>query len=169
MARLFDSGKETREAEAAREDREETRRRAQEADEALQELQETDEASNRLRQTLAEAQAVAPIRYEEYRRPGSRWLIEHSQVGEDYIFQLHPLRPPTVGAQDILALAITSMDVIFPRSLDIRYVPPSHQFKLKFYTIKVEKLAGLPGWRQAVDRALSSLSQMDAWPRVATG
>ena len=123
----------------------------------------TDEASQKLRSTLSQAQSVAPVRYEEYRPRGSRWLIEHSRVGDDYIFQLHPLKPPTISWQDILSLAITAMDVIFPRSLKIQYVPPSQRYQLKFFTVKVNKVAGLPGWDAAIERALKSLSSIDAW------
>jgi hypothetical protein len=168
MARLFDSGSVAREEAQARQSRVETRRRAEEAEQAMKELQETDEASMRLRERLSEVQSVAPIRYEEYRPRGSKWLVEHSKVGDDYIFQLHPLKPPTVGVQDVLALAITAMDVIFPRSLEIRYVPPSQQLQLKFYTIKVEKVVGVPGWKGAIERALAALASMDAWPKRET-
>ena len=165
MSRLFDSQKEHAERREASQVRAETRRRAEEADEVIREMAESDEASLRLKTALAEARTVAPVRYEEYRRPGSKWMIEHSRVGEDYLFQLHPLKPPALDLKDTLALAIAVMDVIFPRSLRIQYVPPSQQYKLKFYTIKVNQLCGLPGWAQAVERALISLSAMDVWPK----
>jgi len=155
--------------EEARASREEAKKRAQEADDAIKELEETDAASVKLRETLAAAQAVAPIVYKEYRRPGSKWMIEHSQVGQDYIFQVHTLKPPKIEVQGVLGLMISAMDVIFPRSLDIRYVPPSPRYKLQFYTIRVEKVVGLPGWSTAIERALASLSVMDAWPRQERG
>jgi hypothetical protein len=165
MARLFDSGKEEQQAATAGKNRQESRRRADEAEEALKELVETDEASLKLAASLAAARAVAPVVYKEYRRPGYKWMIEHSVVGEDYIFQLHPLRPIAMSKGDVLALAINAMDVIFPRSLDIRYVPPSDQFKIQFYTIRVEKVVGRPGWTDAIDRALASLAAIEAWPK----
>lgn len=165
MARLFDFREESVKAEEAKKAREETRRRAQEAEEALKELEETDAASVRLKGQLAAAQAVAPVVYKEYRRPGFKWMIEHSTVGRDYIFQLHPLRPPAISKQDLLLLLINAMDVIFPRSLEIRYVPPSDQFEIQFYTVRVEKVVGVPGWAKAIDRALVSLTAVDAWPK----
>lgn len=165
MARLFDSGEEEKKAATAGKSRQESRRRAEEAEEALKELEETDAASLRLAADLASARAVAPVVYKEYRRPGHKWMIEHSPVGEDYIFQLHPLRPAAISKGDVLALAINAMDVIFPRSLEIRYVPPSDQFKVQFFTIRVEKVVGKPGWAEAIERALVSLSGIDAWPK----
>lgn len=165
MGRLFDSGKEERKAAAASKSRQESRQRADDAEEALKDLKETDAATLRLKASLAAAQAVAPVVYKEFRRPGYKWMIEHSPVGEDYIFQLHPLRPPAVGKGDVLTLAISAMDVIFPRSLQIRYVPPSDQFKIQFYTIRVEKVVGVPGWAEAIERALVSLSEIAAWPK----
>ena len=167
MTRLFDSQGEARAENDARRAREESKRRALEAEEAMKDMKDTDAASERLRQTLSKAQTIAPIRYEEYRPRGSKWMIEHSRVGDDYILQLHPLKPPKIETQDILALAITAMDVIFPRSLKIQYIPPSVQYQLKFYTIKVNKLVGLPGWNDAIERALRSLSSIDAWPKPA--
>lgn len=169
MTRLFDSQEENRQADRTRRARDESRRRASEAEEALRELKETDEASAKLRETLSQTQSVTPIRYEEYRPRGSRWMIEHSRVGDDYVFQMHPLRPPVLALERVLKLAITSMDVIFPRSLKIQYTPPSQQYQMKFYTIKVNGLAGLPGWRGAVDRALRSLSALNAWPKRVVG
>ena len=164
MSRLFDSGAEEKKAAAVRDERERVRRRAQEADEALRELEETDEASRRLGASLAEARGVSAIVYQEYRKPGCKWMIEHSAAGKDYMFQLHPLRPPGIGVRDVLTLAIAAMDVIFPRSQEIFYAPPSTQFKLQFYTVKVQDLVGKPGWQGAVERALEGLAGIAAWP-----
>lgn len=169
MGRLFDAESEEKQAAAIREDRERTRRRAQEVDEALAELEETDEASLRLRESLAQAQGVTAIVYQEFRKPGGKWMIEHSAAGKDYLFQLHPLRPPLVQVRDIIGLVIGAMDVIYPRSQQIFYAPPNPQYKLQFYTIKVENLVGVPGWREAVERTLNGLSAIDAWPRPERG
>lgn len=166
--RLFDSHAETKKAEELRLSRKEVRLRAEAADAALQAIKETDEASEKLREALGRSEAVTPIVYQEFRPRGCKWLIEHSPVGEDYIFQLHPLKPPTVSWQDVIYLSITSMDVIFPRTLQIQYVPPSQHYQLKFFTIKVGGLVGLPGWTKAIERALLSLSRMDAWVKNPT-
>jgi hypothetical protein len=164
VGRLFDSGAETRKADAAREARAEVRRRAREAEEAIREIEELDEASAKLGETLAAAQAVQPIVYATFRRPGTRWSIEHARVGDDYVYQLFPLKPEVLDWQDVVAQMITAMDVIFPRSVKIRYVPPNQAFKVKFYTIRVTGVVGQPGWEKACrERALNGLSAVDAW------
>ena len=167
--RLFDATEESRRSKQERRDREETKKRAAEAEEALREYQELDEASRRLGQVLAKQQAVAPIVYREHRARGSKWLIEHSAVGDDYVFQLHPLKPPTAQTPDILTAAIGVMDTIYPRSLQIRYVPPHPNYQVKFYTVRVEKLVGKPGWERAVERSLEGLSRLDVWSRRRRG
>jgi hypothetical protein len=59
---------------------------------------------------------------------------------------------------------IAALDAIFPRSVQIKYAPPSEKFQLKYYTIRVEHVTGLPGWEDAAKRrALHSLSAVDAW------
>ena len=162
MGRLFDSEEEKKAAIATRESREAARKRADIVDEALKELQETDEASNNLSATLAR-QAVRAIVYKEYREPGGKWMIEHSEDGDDYIFQIHPLRPPKLAWADIIPMMIETMDVIFPRTIKIIYVPPSQKYQLQFYTLKIEKLVGIPGWSGAVERSLAGLSAVDVW------
>lgn len=163
MGRLFDSAEDTRQAEDAKRSRNDVRRRAEEADIALAELGELDEASKKLGDKLSQAQSVQPIKYKSFRKKGSRWQIEHAQVGEDYVYQLFQLKPSKMHWKDIVTLFISAMDVIFPRSIDIKYAPPSNQYGVKFYTIRVEKVVGSPGWEAARDRALNGLVAVNAW------
>ena len=115
-------------------------------------------------------QAVQPIRYRAYRARGSKWNIEHALVGEDYVYQLFPLRPMRIDWKSVIAQFIAAMDAIFPRSVEIKYTPPSERFELKYFTIRVEGVARLPGWENAVEgRALPALSAVDAWPLAAAG
>jgi len=169
MGRLFDSESEKKAVVAARQSREETRRRAEEVEEALADLNETDRASIDLSETLAKSQSIRAIVYKEYRETGGKWMIEHSEDGPDYILQIHPIRPAKLPWADVIPMMIEAMDEIFPRSVKIIYVPPSQKYKLQFYTLKIEKLVGLPGWREAIDRALAGLSAVDAWPRPTAG
>jgi hypothetical protein len=164
MGRLFDADAESKKVEEVRSTRDGARQRAEEAEEVLKDYEETDQKSRELSESLSDLRGgVTPIHYEEYREPGGKWMIEHSPVGKDYIFQLHPIRPPKLVWQDIITMQITAMDVIFPRSLEIRYIRPDEKYQMKFYTIKVEKLVGVPGWKDAVERALAGLSAVDAW------
>jgi hypothetical protein len=164
VALLFDSTKVVQAEAAQRDERSRIRRRAQEVDEALQELGELDASSEALKKQLASAQAVQAVVYAEYRRPGKRWMIEHARAGADYIYQLFPLKPPTVAWQDVVVMAIAAMDVIFPTSINITYTPPSEEYQVKFYTIKAQKVVGLPGWEDAcIARALVALTEIDAW------
>ena len=170
MTRLFDAAQAKRDAAEARRARDEVRRRAEEAEEAIKENLELDEASQKLGEKLAGAQAVQPIRYRAYRARGSKWNIEHALVGEDYVYQLFPLRPMRIDWKSVIAQFIAAMDAIFPRSVEIKYTPPSQQFELKYFTIRVEGVARLPGWENAVEgRALPALSAVDAWPLAAAG
>jgi hypothetical protein len=163
MTRLFDSEKLAGSAEHTR-DQEDVRKRAMEVDKLLAEHEDLDEESARLGAQLDESYAVQPVRYRRYRRPGCRWLIEHARVGDDYVYQLFPLRETKLGWQDVVALLITAMDVIFPRSIMIVYQPPKLEYEIKYYTIRVQKVAKLPGWESAAtERALDSLSRVEAW------
>lgn len=165
MGRLYDAGQEQKTAAAAAQSREDVRRRAEEADKALREAGFLDNAADLLGAQLKVAQAVHPIRYENYRRPGSRWVIEHARDGQDYVFQLFPLKPPTVELADAISMMIAAMDVIFPRSVQIKYTPPNEQYQVKFFTIRIEKITAIPGWEAACrDRALPNLAAIDAWP-----
>lgn len=133
----------------------------------LREEQKLSEASDKLGQVQA-AQSIQAINYSTYRAPGSKWSIEHAQAGEDYIYQIFPLRPPKLTWQGVIYLFIAAMDTVFPRSVEIKYIPPSQKFELKYYTIRVEKVTNLPGWEDAARvRALRGLSGADAWPLEA--
>jgi len=163
MGRLFDAGQRSRDAEDSRRSRNEVRKRAEEAERAIQEELELEEGSKALGAQLGSVQAVQAIRYKAYRARGSKWNIEHAEVGPDYVFQLFPLRPPRMHWKDVILAFIDAMEAIFPRSIEIRYTPPSERYQLKYYTIRVEGTVGLPGWETARDRALAALSTTDAW------
>jgi hypothetical protein len=164
--RLFDSTHEATQSETARTQREEVKRRAAAFDQANQENKALDEASAKLAAQMKSAQAVQAIRYESFRPPGSKWLIEHALSGSDYLYQMIPLRPPALSVKDVINLMIVAMDVVFPRSTQIFYVPPNESIKIKsFYTIKVVGVASLPGWEDACkERALHGLVSINAWP-----
>ncbi|TAL40516.1 MAG: hypothetical protein EPN91_12960 [Salinibacterium sp.] len=169
MTRLFDAEKEKQTHEAVRARRDEVRRRAEEADTALREAGLMDDKSNAITGAFARMEAsrvetVQPIRYESYRKPGGRMTIEHAVAGADYIYQVFPLRPPTIASPDILLIMITAMDGIFPRSVHVTYAPPAEILPQKFYTVRVLKVVGQPGWQDAVGRALLVLSELELWP-----
>lgn len=163
MTRLFDAGKQEEAAKATKARQEEVRKRAEEADAALRELGLLDNQAEalHLRKPLESVQA---IRYDSYRKPGGRVTVEHAAIGRDYVFQVFPLRPPTIAEADILLLLIATMDGIFPRSIHITYTPPADLLPQKFYTVKVLETVNKPGWQEAIGRALLALSQIDAWP-----
>lgn len=174
MARLFDSTVENKKAESSRRSRDESRQRAEEVDRILKEEGLLNDSESKLGNILgagaasaaAGGQTVEAIRYEHYRKPGSRWAIEHAKVGSDYVFQLFPLKPPAVPWQDVMLVLIAIMDVIYPRSVKLDYIPPNDTYQVKFYTIKVNNVVGLPGWEVACkERALHGLSAADVWSR----
>lgn len=168
MTRLFsadDAATTATREMAARERRDEVRRRAAEFDAELEKLgmQPTPAASSLASGVLGSG-GVQPIRYESFRAPGSRWTIEHAVVGEDYVYQLLPKTPPNLEWNDVITLMIGMMDVIFPRSIEIVYRPPDTMFKLVFYTIRVKKIVGVPGWESACkERVLNGLATIDVW------
>lgn len=165
MGRLFDAGKRKQEIIDVKDAREGVRRRAEEVERIMAEELELSETSQALGEQMGAVQSVQTVQYSSFREPGSKWSIEHAQNGDDYIYQLFPLRVPKMDWRDVILLFIAAMDNIFPRSVVIRYVPPSQKFELKYYTIRVEKVTGLPGWEQAVrGRALPALAAADAWP-----
>ena len=165
MGRLFDAGKRKQDIEEVRSSRDDVRRRAEEVDRLIAENLELTEASNKIGAQLGAAQTVQTVQYTSFRPHGCKWNIEHARAGDDYIYQLFPLRPPKMDWRDVILLFISVMDGIFPRSVTIKYVPPSQKFELKYYTIKVENVAGLPGWEDAARvRALQGLSSVEAWP-----
>lgn len=168
MGRLFDSGADRRASETARKSKDEVRKRALEVERILEEEKLVDAAGDELGQKLAAGrsmQAVQPIRYESFRQAGTKWMLEHAQDGEDYVIQMFPLKPPLIPWQDVVTMLIAAMDVIFPRSVQIKYVPPNETYEVKFYTIRILKVVGLPGWEKACkDRALNGLAAVEAWP-----
>ena len=168
MGRLFDSSKKQAEAAQADERRATIEQRAAEVEAVLAEHEELDEKSQKIKDQLSVTQRVQPIVYKEYRRPGSKWMIEHSRDGEDYIYQLFPLKPPRLPLQDVLQLLIIAMDGIFPRSVRIDYAPPNELYKVTMYTIKVRGVTKLPGWELACrEQALAGLAAVEAWQVVS--
>jgi hypothetical protein len=165
MARLFDSGAEEQKAKRAQEERDGVRRRAEEVERVLREELELDQARSALEQKLAaQPMGVQPIKYQSYRQAGSRWVIEHSQVGDDYVYQMFPLRPIKADWRDTVALLIAAMDGVFPRSIQITYVPPDDRYQVRCFTIRVTKVVGMPGWAEACEgRALRALVGVQAW------
>lgn len=165
MGRLFDAGEKTRAADADRRSRDEVRRRAEAVDQALEEASLLDTAAGELGERLkTQSQSVQPVVYASFRKPGAKWLIEHARAGADYIIQMFPLRPPKVAWQDVIVGLIATMDAIFPRNIKIIYSPPNEAYQIKFYTIKVEKVVGQPGWERACkERALHGLIDVDVW------
>ena len=166
MGRLFDSSS-VIEGPEQQQEASDVRKRAAEFDAVLQEVGELDAAGETIRTQLegARAQAVQPIVYKEFRAPGSKWMIEHARDGSDYIFQLFPLKPPKISKPEVIQLLIVVIDLVFPRSVWIDYVPPDDMYATVMYTIKVRKIAGRPGWKNACQvKALELLGGVDAWP-----
>jgi len=170
MTLLFDSERERKEREEVSRGRKNVRARAEAAEAAINEQLQLDEASNHIDGVkMGAAHGIAPIVYKDFRKPGSKWKIEHTVDGPDYIYQLFPLRPTTIPWQSVMPLLIYAMDIIFPRSVKIVYVPPREDYQVKFYTIKVENVVGKPGWEKAcLERALDGLADADAWQPPTT-
>lgn len=148
-----------------RESREGVRKRADEVDRALKDFEDTEDASQKLGERLRIRQTVQPVRYVKYRTPGSKWQIEHARVGDDYIFQAFPLKPPTVPWQDIISAMIVALSSIFPDTIEVTLKPPDTTFKVTFYTIRAEGITKIPGWQDACEvRANRVLSEINAWP-----
>lgn len=166
MSRLFDAGARERKTSDERRSRDEVRRRADEIDRVLQETQLVDAAADKMAAKLrAQQTSVQSVVYASYREPGSKWTIEHARAGDDYIFQLFPLKPPKIEWNEVIVAMIATMDSIFPRSLKIVYRPPREDYQIQFFTVTVEKVVGQPGWERACkERALRGLSQINAWP-----
>lgn len=164
MTRMFDAGQKELDEAAVRARRDEIRRRADEADTAMREAGILDAAASKVNAAFEQTnETVQTIKYEAYRKIGGRISIEHAVAGMDYMFQVFPLRPPTLGEADVLLAMITAMDGIFPRSIQIRYTPPADILPQKFYTVRVQGVAGKPGWQEAVGRALLALSELELW------
>jgi len=167
MGSLFDAGRRKKEIAEAKSQREGVRERAEAVDRILKENLELSAASDALGEQLfaSEPQSVHTIQYTHFRGHGSKWNIEHAQVGPDYVYQMFPLRPSKLHWKDVITYFIAAMDSIFPRSVEIKYAPPSEKFQLKYYTIRVAAVTALPGWEQAAKaRALIALAAVDAWP-----
>lgn len=164
MARLFDAGSVERTKRAAKENQDEVRSRVAEAERQLAEIEETDAKSIKLRDMLQASTTIQTVRYESYRPPGSKWMIEHGRDGENYVYQMFPLKPPKMSWQDTVAGLIAAMDVIFPRSVELTYIPPNPQYQITFFTVRVDNVTKIPGWESACkERALRSLVAVNAW------
>lgn len=163
MSRLFDANaKATQEAQTRR-SREEVQQRYAAAEQMLAEAGLLDAADKRLQVQLS--QSVSPIVYESFRIPGQKWKLEHARAGDDYVFQLFPLKPTKLPWQDVIVVMIATMDSIFPKTLQITYRPPKEEYQIKFYTITVAGVVGQPGWERACrERALHGLAAINAWP-----
>jgi len=164
MSRLFDVGNEQRKNEKIRAARAAAKQRVEEVERLMIENGVLDTTATEISQTIAKQ--VQPIRYQTFRKPGQRWQIEHAQVGDDFVYQVFLLKPSKLNTGEIIALMITAMEIIFPRSVDIYYTPPNEMYQVKFYTIRVAKVASIPGWEAACkERALDALVALDAWPQ----
>jgi hypothetical protein len=122
---------------------------------------EVDENARKLGELLGASQAVVPVTYDRERR--GRWLIEHGRAGDDYLFQLLPLKAPTQQWQDIVTGFIAAMDSVFPRSVPIDYRRPDEQWQVRFFTVSARGVCRLPGWEPAVKRAVDGLLAVDGW------
>jgi hypothetical protein len=107
------------------------------------------------RDLLGASQSVVPVQYARERR--GRWLVEHGRAGDDYVFQMHPLRAPTQQWQNIVTGFIAAMDSIFPRSVQIHYRRPDEQWQVKFFTVSAKEVCRLPGWEPPVKKAIDAL------------
>jgi hypothetical protein len=154
--RLFDS---KTAAASAHEKREAALKRVQEAERILKEEMALDFASDELSKKLSASVGIQPIRYEKFRQPGSKWMLEHAQVGDDYVYQAFPLKPLSMDWRDVMVPLIAAMDAIFPKSVQIQYSPPNERYQLRCFTIRVQKIATQPGWQDACqNRALRALA-----------
>lgn len=161
--KLYDSRQAEEAARAAAQGRQEARQRAQEA-ERLAEGVATDAAAQALEQKLGRAISVSSVKYEKARRPGSKWLIEHGRDGDDYVFQVFPLRPPAADPAQVLLGLIVAMDQVFPRTVELKYHQPNPKFEVRFYTIRAVGVTKMPGWERACrERATELLLGVDAW------
>lgn len=122
---------------------------------------ELDDNARKLGELLSVSQTVTPVHYMRDRH--GRWLIEHGRAGDDYLYQMHPLRVPTRAWQDVLLGFIVAMDSVFPLSIKKRYRLPDEEWQIRFFTITVEKVCALPGWEIAVKKVVDALARVDAW------
>jgi hypothetical protein len=117
---------------------------------------ELDDNARRLGEVLGAATAVTAVHYRCERH--GRWMVEHGRAGDDYVFQLHPLKMITRPWQDVITSCIAAMDSIFPRSVQIHYRRPDEQWQVKFFTIRVAGVCRLPGWEAAMAKAITALA-----------
>ena len=120
-----------------------------------------DDNARKLGELLGASRSVRPIEYTRERR--GRWLVEHGRAGDDYVFQLHPLKAPTRPWQDVVTGFIAAMDATFPRIVPIHYRRPDEEWQVKFFTVKAEGVCRLPGWERAVEKAIDALAAVNAW------
>lgn len=120
-----------------------------------------DDNARKLGELLGASQSVTPVEYARERH--GRWLVEHGRAGDDYVFQLHPLKATTCPWQDIITGFIAAMDAVFPRTVQIHYRRPDEQWQVQFFTVRVDKVCALPGWEHAVRKAVDGLAAVAAW------
>lgn len=124
-------------------------------------LAELDDNARKLGELLGASRSVRPVEYARERR--GRWLVEYGRAGDDYVFQLHPLKVMTRPWQDVITGFIAAMDAIFPRTVQIQYRRPDEEWQVKFFTVRVDKVCALPGWEHAVRKAIDGLAAVEAW------
>lgn len=166
MSRLFDADAAAKKAISDRARQAEVKRRADEIQQLLNDELELDKAGAALGDRLAQSQpmGVQAIHYKAYRQAGSKWMIEHTIVGDTYVYQMFPLRPIRADWRDTIVLLIAAMDQVFPRSTQINYVPPNDRYQIKCFTVRVEHIVGKPGWQDACEhRTLKALAGVPAW------
>lgn len=120
-----------------------------------------DDNARKLGELLGVSRAVKAIEYARDRR--GRWLVEHGRAGDDYVFQLHPLKAPTRAWQDVITGFIAAVDAIFPRTVQIHYRRPDEEWQVKFFTVRLEGVCRLPGWEPAMKKAIAALAATNAW------
>jgi hypothetical protein len=150
MSRLFESEKAPRPPSSS----DAESKRAREALAAA----ELDESARQLGERLGAASSVTPIKYQRERR--GKWLIEHGRAGDDYLFQLHPLKAPARSWDEIIANFIGAIGGVFPESLHKYYQRPDERWQINFYTVRLKDVCRLPGWESAINRAIDGLASV---------
>lgn len=164
MTRLFDGNREAKAAAAERDEKDAVRRRVEEAEEILKSYEETDAASKKMAEAMGAASTVTSIVYKTYRAPGSKWVIEHAEDGEDYVYQLFPLREPAHDWTAVVPMIAIAVSVVFPDTFRVEHTPPNDQYGIKFYTVKIRGVVNTPGWKRAcTEQAPRAFSSIEAW------
>lgn len=162
--RLFDGNAAATVSAKATQNRVDVRRRAEEVDDLLSSYEENDEKSKAMASMLGQVESVVAISYKTYREVGSKWVIEHAVDGDDYVYQVFPIKEPALDWQGVFKGLVAALDVIFPKSLRIDYSPPNEQFNIRSWTIRLNGVTKLPGWQKAcTEQALKNLSWVEAW------